>query len=42
MENEYLKQEVTCLTKDLILVKGKMEQVQPHFIKFGDPSCLVH
>jgi hypothetical protein len=26
MENEQLKQEVACLTKDLTQVKGKMEQ----------------
>ena len=30
MENEQLKQEVACLTKDLTQVKGKTEQVQPH------------
>nr|XP_034594540.1 uncharacterized protein LOC117856242 [Setaria viridis] len=30
MENEQLKQEVARLTKDLIQVKCKMEQAQPH------------
>jgi hypothetical protein len=30
MENEYLKQDVVCLTYDLVLVKGKTEQIQPH------------
>ena len=30
MENEQLKQEVACLTKDLIQKKGKTEQAQPH------------
>ena len=30
MENEQLKQEVACLTKDLTQVKGKKEQAQLH------------
>ena len=30
MENEQLKQEVACLTKDLTWVKGKTEQAQLH------------
>jgi hypothetical protein len=30
MENEQLKPEVACLTKDLTQVKGKTEQAQPH------------
>jgi hypothetical protein len=30
MENEQLKKEVACLTKDLTPVKGKMEQTQLH------------
>ena len=30
MENEQLKQEVACLTKDLTQVKGKTEQAQLH------------
>jgi hypothetical protein len=30
MENEQLKKEVACLTKDLTQVKGKMEQTQLH------------
>ena len=30
MENEQLKQEVACLTKDLTQLKGKTEQAQHH------------
>ena len=30
MENEQLKQEVACLTKDLTQVKGKIKQAQLH------------
>jgi hypothetical protein len=30
MQNEQLKQEVARLTKDLIHVKGKTEEAQPH------------